>query len=112
MARTNAEAKQKVLDLLKDTRVGMMATRHDDGTMHSRPMATNHQEFDGYLWYLTDIGSEKVSDIGRHNEVLISYADTDKNDYVSVTGRASTVTDRNQIKKIWAGPYLVSERSR
>ena len=47
MDRTNAEAKEKVIDLLKHARVGMMATRHDDGTMHSRPMATNHTEFDG-----------------------------------------------------------------
>jgi len=107
MDKTNTEAKEKVLGLLKGTRVGMMATRHDDGTMHSRPMATNHTEFDGQLWYLTDINSEKVADIRRHPEVLIAYADPGKNDFVSVTGRAEIVTDRARIEELWSEPARV-----
>lgn len=104
---TGPEAKARVLELLKESRVGMMATRHDDGTMHSRPMATNHVEFDGALWYLTDVHSEKISDIRRHDEVLVSYADVDRHHYVSVTGRATLVRDHSVIRELWSEPARI-----
>jgi general stress protein 26 len=100
--QTGPDAKAKLLELLAESRVGMMATRHDDGTMHARPMAVRHTEFDGHLWYLTDIHSEKVSDLRHHDEVLISYADFDRHQYVSVTGRATLVRDKAAIRKIWS----------
>lgn len=38
---TGADARAKVIKILKDLHVGMMVTRHDDGIMHARPMATD-----------------------------------------------------------------------
>lgn len=104
---TGADARAKIIEILKDLHVGMMVTRHDDGSMHARPMATNHADFDGYLWYLTDKSTEKVSDIKRHDEVMVAYADSDKHRYVSVTGTAELRTDRDAIRKAWAEPARV-----
>lgn len=96
-----ADAREKVLELLKDMRVGMLATRHDSGLMHARPMSTNLAEFHGEIWYLTSARSEKVADIERHAEVLVTYADPRKDHYVSVTGKATVVRDRAKLHELW-----------
>ena len=55
-SRTDQQAKDKVLELIKDVRIAMMASRGNNGQMHARPMATNTVTFDGSLWFYTDIG--------------------------------------------------------
>jgi general stress protein 26 len=99
--KTNAEAKDKLLSLLKDAHIGMMATTGPDGRMHARPMGTNHVEFDGDLWFLTDRHSGKIDDIERDATVLVTYADTSEQHYISVTGRGEIVRDRETIKEQW-----------
>lgn len=99
--RTDQAAKAKVFELVKDARLCMMATRGEYGTMHARPMATNHTDFDGELWFLTDAGSEKTHDLDRDDEVLLTYADPSKQNYVSISGRGALVRDRQTLKDLW-----------
>ncbi len=75
--------------------------------MHARPMGTRHAEFDGELWFLTDIRSEKVKDIQAIPEVAIAYSDEGKNRYVSLSGHAEIVKDRKTIKEMWFEPARV-----
>ena len=95
-SRTDQQAKDKVLELIKDVRIAMMASRGDNGQMHARPMATNTVKFDGSLWFFTDIDSPKIHEIEHDPEVLITYSDDDKQHYVSVSGRASVVQDADR----------------
>lgn len=99
--RSDADAKRKLLELLQGETVAMVATRHNDGSMHARPMAVNHVEFDGHLWFLTDGSSEKVADIYKNDEVLVTYSSTERQRYVSITGRAVIVTDRVTLAQLW-----------
>jgi general stress protein 26 len=99
--RTDDEARNKVLSLLKDVRIAMMATRGEDGRMHSRPMATNTVEFDGHLWFFTDRASPKIEDLRRDSEVLLTYSDESRQNYVSVTGHGEVVVDRDKTKELW-----------
>ena len=99
--RTDQAAKEKVFDLISGSRIAMMATRGDYGSMHARPMGVNHTDFDGVLWFLTDIRSEKVHDLGRDNQLRITYTDTDKQHYVSITGQGEIVRDPAQLKELW-----------
>jgi general stress protein 26 len=103
-ARTDQAAKDKVLELLKDAHIAMMATRSEGGAMHARPMGTNHAEFDGDLWFLTELSSEKVDEIEAHPEVLLTYADTGKQNYVSLSGTGQVIRDRATIEKHWFEP--------
>jgi general stress protein 26 len=99
--RTDQAAKDKVLELLKDARIAMMATRGEGGVMHARPMGTNHAEFDGYLWFLTDLSSEKVAEIQADPEVLLTYADPANQNYVSISGKGQVLRDRATIDAQW-----------
>ena len=42
--RTDQDAKDKVLELLKGINIAMMATHGDNGQMHARPMADRAQD--------------------------------------------------------------------
>ncbi|MEJ1159611.1 pyridoxamine 5'-phosphate oxidase family protein [Prosthecomicrobium sp. N25] len=99
--RNDQAAKDKVFELIKDARIAMMATRGEYGTMHARPMGTNHTEFHGELWFLTDVRSEKVHDLERDDEVLLAYSDTAKQNYVSISGRGEVLRDRAILKDLW-----------
>lgn len=104
MAERNEEF-QKLTELIKDIRVAMLTTADDDGTLRSRPMATHEVESDADLWFFTQEHSAKVEEVQREHQVNVSYADSDKQRFVSVSGRAVLVTDPAKIRELWT-PYL------
>lgn len=96
----------KVLgEKIKGIRIAMMTTAESDGTLRSRPMATQEVEFDGDLWFFTQAGAPKVDDVESHRQVNISYAEPDDNRYISVSGTAELVRDQNKLKELWK-PFL------
>jgi general stress protein 26 len=90
---------------IKGIRIAMMTTLEDDGTLHSRPMATQDMEFDGDLWFFTYASAPKVADVQQHRQVNISYVKPDDERYVSVSGTAQLVHDRKKMKDLWK-PFL------
>ena len=48
----NNQDLQKVADLVDEIRFAMLTTEEEDGSLRSRPMATQQAEFDGDLWFL------------------------------------------------------------
>lgn len=102
---THDEAVKKLGELIKDIKFAMLTTTDTDGSMHSRPMATQQFSFDGDLWFFTDRTTQKVEEILQDKEVNVSYANPDKDRYVSVSGRAHIVRDRAKIKELWNPIY-------
>ena len=104
MAATSSSKSIKKLDsLIKDMQFAMLTTVCPDGTLRSRPMATRQRDdFDGTLWFFTHAGDAKVREIEQDQHVNVSYADPDKNNYVSVSGRASLVRgDKARMRELW-----------
>lgn len=97
----HAESARKLWDLIKNIRIGMLTTVHEDGTLHSRPMATQKVEFDGDLWFFTLRNSEKVFDVQKERNVNLSYASPEENCFISVSGRARIRTDRDKAAELW-----------
>jgi general stress protein 26 len=98
---SNNKSIQKLASLIKDIRFAMLTTVCPDGTLRSRPMATQQDEFDGVLWFFTSANEPKVREIQNDDHVNVSYADPDKNNYVSVSGRATLVRDKVIAKELW-----------
>jgi len=92
---------QKLGELIKDVKMAMLTTIDRDGTLRSRPMATQKAEFDGTLWFFTRASSPKVEEVEQTHNVNLSYAAPDSNTYVSVTGTASLVRDHAKAKELW-----------
>ena len=107
MSHTNDHdaAVAKLGALIKGIKVAMMTTIESDGTLRSRPMATQPTEFDGRLWFFTRADSSKVAEIGQCHEVNLSYADPSKERYVSVSGTSQLVRDEAKAKELWNPLY-------
>jgi general stress protein 26 len=101
MENTDQAAQFKVIDMIKDMHVGMLATRGADGHYHARPMAASDTTFDGSLYFLTDVESGKVHDLEHEGEVLVTFADQAKHKYVSLRGRGIILRDRASIRDHW-----------
>lgn len=93
---------KKLRELVKDIDIGMLTTIDEDGSLHSRPMSTNGQvESDGTLWFFTYASSHKVTEVEQHQQVNVSFSAPNKQRYVSMSGTAQLVQDRNKIQELW-----------
>ena len=94
------EIREKLWSMMKGIQIAMLTT-NDGGHLRARPMAASQSGFDGTVWFFTRADSHKV-DEGAGNEVGVSYSDSGKQDYVSLSGRAELVTDKAVVKQHWA----------
>ena len=100
---TSEEQIRTLYDLIKDHRIAMLTTRSLDGErLLSRPLGTQEVEFDGDVWFATGLDSDKAREVQADPRVNVSYASEAKNSYVSLSGRASIVTDRAKIEQLWS----------
>lgn len=104
---SNHDPLKKLHCLIKDINFAMMTTVASDGQLRSRPMATRLEDepFDGTLWFFTHDKDAKVHEILESTHVNLSYANPDKNDYVSVSGKATLVKDKAKAKELWNPLY-------
>jgi general stress protein 26 len=93
---------EKLAKLIRGIKFAMLTTAMPDGTLRSRPMATQQAPFDGSLWFFTYFHSGKVDEIEHDQHVNVSYADPSGNRYVSVSGRAAIVRDRQKAGELWS----------
>ncbi len=98
---TETEDVAKLWDLIKAVEIAMLVTE-DGEHLRSRPMAMSQKEFDGTLWFFTRASAHKVAEVNQEHRVNLSYAHPGKQDYVSVSGRASLVRDRTAIDQHWS----------
>lgn len=96
--------REKLWSLIKDIKFAMLTTRHGNGHLHSRPMTTQNRKIDEdtSLWFFMSRRSEAVADIAGEAAVNVTYADTDADDYVSVSGQARVVEDMAKKKQLWS----------
>jgi general stress protein 26 len=101
MTHDTSEEIDKLNKLIKGIHIAMLTTTELDGTLRSRPMATQQRDFDGQLWFFTGKSSHKVVEIGAEHNVNLSYADPSDNRYISISGTGRIVTDREKAKELW-----------
>ena len=95
------EGRKKIGELIKDVRICMLTTIAEDGTIDSRPMATQETEFDGTVWFLTRHESGKVAEIRHDAHVSLMYADPSNHNYVTAKGKAEVSQNREKIHELW-----------
>lgn len=97
-----SHAVRKLDEMIADIDFAMMTTVEEDGTLRSRPMSTQQVEFDGDLWFFTRESAPKVEEVERDRRVNLSYANPEEQRYVSVSGTAQVVRDRQKIEELWS----------
>lgn len=101
---TPAQERDHLWSLIKDIRFAMFTTHDSNGHLHSRPMTTQNKEIneDHTLWFFMSRKSDPVSEMTNDMNVNVAYADTDKDSYVSVSGKARVVEDRARAEQLWS----------
>ena len=97
----NPEAVRKLGELIQGIHIAMLTTVAADGSLRSRPMAAQTIPFDGDLWFFTSDDSPKADEISREHEVNVSYADAERQRFVSVCGTALLVHDKAKARALW-----------
>src|SRR5690348_3539166 len=89
----------KLTELIEEIHIAMLTTAMPDGALRSRPMATLQTESDDDLWFFTQASAAKAEEIRANPHVNVSFASPRENRYVSVSGTARIVRDRNKIEQ-------------
>lgn len=93
---------RKISKLIAGAPVAMLTTIASDGSLRSRPMAALVPPSEnGEVWFFTAENTPKTADIAGEHEVNLSYADPDKEHYVSLSGVASLVRDPDRARRAW-----------
>lgn len=97
---------EKLSSMIRDIKFTMLTTVSPDGSLHSRPMGTidmNAYDFEteGTLWFFSRKNSFKNMDIRNDQHVNLAYSNPDKQQYVSVCGRAFISQDKNKMRELW-----------
>lgn len=98
---------KKLSELIKGIKFAMLTTESEDGSLRSRPMATQDIEFDGNLWFFTRADSAKVFESKQHSQVNVSFAEPASSKFVSASGIAEVVRDRAKLEEYWKAPYKI-----
>jgi len=108
VTQTRSESLEKLRALIKDIDFCMLTTIDEKGDPHSRPMSSNGDiDPNGDLWFFTSASSHKVDEVNNSPKVNVSFADPDNQRYVSVTGVAQLVRDREKIDELWRPEFKI-----
>lgn len=100
-AQSQTEAIERIWSLIQDIHVAMLTTTDPNGSLYSRPMATQQAHFTGELFFLTRAHSDKVDEIRDNSKVNLTYVDTHQSTFVSLSGTASLNRERARIRELW-----------
>ena len=92
---------KKLGSLIKKVKFAMLTTLDEDGTLRSRPMATQETDFDGTVWFFTRASSPKIDEVEKEHQVNLSYSEPGDQLFVSISGKANLVRNRAKADELW-----------
>jgi len=100
---SKAESWEKLIGLIKNAKFSMMATATPDGTIHSRPMATQDvdKSAQGELWFFTGKNSLKVDEVKHNPHINLGYIGEGQTLFISVSGKAEVSLDKAKMKELY-----------
>ncbi len=97
----DAATLEKLSGMIKHIQTAMLTTE-DGPHLRARPMVAAQKDFTGELYFYTHASAHKVSEVGSHERVGVSYADSHHQLYVSLSGTAQVVSDKAEVTAHWA----------
>jgi len=112
-ATPSADGSKRIDDLhalIEKIDIAMLTTRESDGSLVSRPMATQRHLAGVDLWFMTSAETHKVAGLEADPEVNVMYFSSATKEWVSVSGTATLSRNPSRISelyrrewKIWLG---------
>ena len=93
----------RVWALINDIPVAMVVTHDGRGeNLRARPMAIRPRREEGAIYFLTDGDAPKTGEVRSKNTVCLALADNKSQKYVSITGQAEVIDDRDRVEQLWS----------
>ena len=92
-------------EMIDGISVFMLTARLADGSLRSLPMARARAPFDGTVYLFADPTAATVAELLAHPQVSLSHADVPQCRYVSLSGVAEAVDDRELARSLWNPDY-------
>jgi general stress protein 26 len=93
------EQAAKVAAIVEASRIAVVTTVAPSGKLVSRPLAAQHRDFDGELWFFTQDPSHKTEQIAANDQVNVAFSSD--HGWVSISGSASVTHDQGLIDTFW-----------
>ena len=91
----------QLYELIDGIRIALMTTRRSDGTLVSRPMATQARAEGTDLWFMTNAETAKIDELEHDPQVNLAYYASGTHEFVSVSGVARLSRDRELIRRLY-----------
>jgi len=98
--------KDKVYEMLRGFSSTMLVTYAGDGSGHARPMEIAFVDEHCGTWFFTARTSGKTEEIRQDQRVLLTFQ-KDHREYLSITGAAELITDRERMRELWTDDFKV-----
>jgi general stress protein 26 len=92
---------EELYSLVEGIDIAMLTSRTYDGTLTSRPMATQSKRPRVDFWFVTSTDTHKIDEIQAQPEVNLAYYNNKSREWVSVSGTARIITDRDLIRTLY-----------
>ena len=81
-----------------------MLVTTDESVLRARPLAPFIDKDSRSIQFVTDDDSAKVEELLKQRKLCLTFADTGKMQFASVSGHGQITEDRSLVDKLW-GPY-------
>jgi general stress protein 26 len=99
MSAENAD-QAKVVEMMRDARFCMLGVVTEDGaTLQTRPMTPQEVTEGGTVWFFIDRTSDHARLLTAHPDINLAFSDSSS--WLSVSGTARLVDDRERIDRLW-----------
>lgn len=88
-------------DKIKSSKIAMLTSISRETELHSRPMMTAQNGFDGRLYFFSRLSSEKIDEISHNPSVLVTYSQPKDMTFISVYGEAYISRNPAKIREHW-----------
>ncbi|HEY2026045.1 MAG TPA: pyridoxamine 5'-phosphate oxidase family protein [Gemmatimonadaceae bacterium] len=101
MASDTGKKLDELYALIDGIEIAMFTTRRRDGSLVSRPMATQERVSGTDLWFVADVSSHVIEQLEHDANVNLAYYNTKTREWVSIAGLAQITQDGNLIKELY-----------
>lgn len=99
--QTTTDTTAALREKIEHVRVGMLTTLNAENKLESRPMTNQKIDEAGQLWFFVSDEAAVSKQIERNPAVNVSFSEPNDSLYVSTSGEAQLVHDREIIKAMW-----------
>jgi len=92
---------EELYSLVEGIDIAMLTSRNFDGTLVSRPMSTQEKRPRIDFWFVTSTETHNIDEIQAQPEVNLAYYNNKSKEWVSVSGTARIITNRDLIRTLY-----------